>query len=358
MWIKEIEGAHFRNLDSAKVELQQGIHWLVGQNGQGKTNFLEMIYFTLTGKSFRTSRISELIQSGENETRIRAELIKGERVCRLGLHVKDGKCKRYLGEKTLRTLDFLRIGSVLGFTARSKRLVDGYPEDRRQFLDRMVCYLEPEHIPRMSQYKKIQNQLRGILHGKKDLRLYQSFKNAAAPIAKQIIQARLNLLSQIEEKTRCLYRDIFLADESLSFSYQHKNCREFSRFEKIMMDLSAQELLRGRTLIGPHLDNLDINIGPEGAKGYASSGQVRAIVLSLKLAVRQTYQEQFGFFPILLLDDIDAELDSVRMDSLLSYLNGLGQVLISTSKYGIIKGRKGPVFEVEVGRISSERKNE
>ena len=122
------------------------------------------------------------------------------------------------------------------------------------------------------------------------------------------------------------------------------------------MDVSAQELLLGRGMAGPHLDDLEIRFKDNRARNYASSGQVRAIVLSLKLAVRELIFQEKKVVPLLLLDDIDAELDTERLGRLLEYLEGSGQTLITTSKYGIISGRNAAVFLVQAGRISSERK--
>ena len=122
-------------------------------------------------------------------------------------------------------------------------------------------------------------------------------------------------------------------------------------YEQRFMDLSAQEMLLGRTLVGPHLDDVDLRISGRQAKNYASSGQVRTMVLSVKLAVRDWVKQVKSYYPILLLDDIDAELDMERLTKLMNRIQDQGQSLISTSKYGTIGLQHGRNYMISSGHI-------
>lgn len=359
LWIQSLQFRNFRNLRDDQASFQQGLNWIVGENGQGKTNCLEAIYFALTSKSFRTTRLADLVNEDQKTNEVRGELVKNDHISRLGVTFEQGKTSRFLFDKVVKSFDYIQTGACIAFTARSKSLVDGAPEDRRRFLDRMICYGQPQHLIRLSKYRKILGQLKRILHTNKDLQVYQSFKTSMIPLAVEVAQARMQFLEDIRKDTLVIYRDVFKGQGDLYFEYKLRNCEVLEKLPQKLGDLSAQEVLYSKSMAGPHLDDLQIRFQDKKASRYASSGQVRAIVLSMKLAVRKAYFDRVGLMPVLLLDDIDAELDTARLDSLLDYLQGPGQVLITTSKYGIVKRRrKGIVFHVEAGRISSERIHE
>lgn len=356
MYIKSLSFSNFRNLEDGSVLLEDGLNWFTGPNGQGKTNFLESVYFVLTSKSFRTTRTADMVRESKKLSFVKGELVrKSGLTAKHGVLIQDGKNKRLLAEKPVNTLDFLKSGAVIAFTARSKALVEGTPEDRRRFMDRMVCYLDPEHVLLLGKYRKVMNQLKEVLHGSQNLKLYQSFKSISVGLAQEIVSRRMKFLEMIREETHRIYAELFSGEEEIFFDYKLKNCSSMAQLGQKMMDISAQELLYRRMMIGPQLDDLEIRFEKRGAKRFASSGQVRSIVLSLKLAVRTLFQRRKEELPILLLDDIDAELDPKRLDKLITFLNEGGQTLITTSKCGIMSGREGNVFSVISGHINSGR---
>ncbi len=318
-----------------------------------------MVYFGLTSKSFRVSRIGELLREPGKEGVVRCEVVKGNHITRFGVSVNNGKTVRYLGNKPCKSMEFFKSAAVIAFTARSKNLVEGSPDDRRRFLDRMVAYRDPYHVLTLARYRKGHSQLRRILHGDRNLKVYRGFKAGLLPVARKIAQQRLKFLNDIRERASQIYASVFSGEGSLYFAYKTRNVEHIDQLEKRMMDLCAQEVLHGRSMVGPHLDDMEILVEKNRARRRASSGQVRAIVLSLKMAVRESYKNTLGYHPILLLDDVDAELDPRRLEGLISYLSGRGQTLITTSKYGTITGdKRSCVFEVSAGRISPLRNGE
>lgn len=354
MYIDYIEVQNFRNLVDGRIPFGDGIQWLVGSNGQGKTNCLEAVYFSLTTKSFRVHRLSHLIRESKNPARIHNQLKKGTQTWPIAVEIKPGQCLRMIGNEAVKPLDLFKIASVIAFTARSKLLVEGQPEDRRRFLDRMIAHLDLNYIATIGQYKKVHAQLKKALLKNQDLYVYQGFKKYAAPIAKRMVERRMKFIAEITEEAQEIYATVFEGQGQLSLDYKVRQASTSTAYEQKFLDVSAQELLHQRRLMGPHLDELDIRILKNKARHFASSGQVRAIVLSVKLAVREAYMKQFGKYPLLLLDDIDAELDSSRIQRLLDYLEGRGSTLITTSKYGTIGGRPQDGFhEVVAGRVTS-----
>lgn len=354
MHIDYLEVSNFRNLENARIAFGSGIHWLVGKNGMGKTNCLEAIYFSLTTKSFRSNRLSHLMRDNQMETRIQSQFKKGNQTWPIAVKLKSGSCQRLIGDKAIKPMDLFRLASVIAFTARSKLLVEGQPEDRRRFLDRMIAYADPDHILLLGQYKKVLSQLKRELLRNKDLYVYQGFKKIAAPIATRLVRKRQTFLKNIKRRAQEIYNDVFQGEGDLELGYKIRNCKLDSAYEQKFLDLSAQEILHQRSMIGPHLDDLEIQLTRNRARFFASSGQIRAIVLSIKLAVREAYQEKNQVYPLLLLDDIDAELDFSRLDRFLDYLEGRGSSLITTSKYDIMNGRpKDGLHEVVAGRVTS-----
>jgi len=359
MHVDAIEVVNFRNLVDGRIEFGSGVNWLVGQNGAGKTNCLEAVYFSLTTKSFRTHRLSHLIRDRSLETKIQTDLQRQGRPWRVSVVFKPGQCQRWIGQQEAKPMDLFKLTSVIAFTARSKLLVEGQPEDRRRFLDRMITYLDPNHISLLGRYKKVQLQLKKELLAGGNLQVYKGFKKIAAPVAERLTSERKRFISIIIKRAQELYTTIFEGKGELSLRYLTRGRDKNKPYESKYLDVSAQELLHKRSAMGPHLDDLQIEIMANRARHFASSGQVRAIVLSVKLAVREAYKERFGDYPLLLLDDIDAELDSSRLERLLDYLEGRGSTLITTSKYDTISGRpKDGLHELVAGRVTSKRKSE
>lgn len=359
MWIESLRTKNFRNLNDEEVRFNQGLNWLIGPNGQGKTNCLEAIYFVMTTKSFRTSRNADLFRDRRDTSAIQSTLVKNKARFRFSVELQPGKVGRFLGDKPCKPIDFFETAVVMAFTARDKILVEGSPSDRRQLLDRMIASIDPNYIGLIARYRQILNQCRKLLLQRNDLTTYRGFKRAAIPIALKIVEKRQAFLEAIRVDTLEIHQSLFAEEEPLFFRYRLHNCPSREQYAQRMLDVCAEELLHGRGVMGPHLDDMDIRFINHKAKHFASSGQVRSIALSLKLAVRNRYHEQTGFYPPLLLDDIDAELDSDRLFRLLNYLDTRGQTLISTSKYGTIQGRlHDHVYMVQGGCISPERISE
>lgn len=355
MWVKELHTHNLRNLHNGRIQLESGLNWFCGENGQGKTNLLEAVYFSLTGKSFRTSRMLEVLREPKEEALATVKMMRKTNSWEQGMLVREGKGSRQMNGKACKAMDFFRQSTVICFTARSKSLVEGAPEDRRRFLDRMICSLDPQYLYQIAKYRKIHKQLKPILVKRGDLGVYRSYKQMLIPQARLIVERRQQFLDSILERATGIFRDIFDGDGDLDLSYRVRGVKDMESYERTMMDVCAQELLYGRGMVGPHLDDLDIQLKSRKAGKYASSGQVRAIVLSTKLAVREAYGEGHGSYPILLLDDLDAELDERRLNKLLKYLQKHGQTLISTSKYGTISSHfEGCIFVVDAGRISPQ----
>lgn len=357
MQVLSLKVHNFRNLNDSQIPFQSGINWLKGDNGQGKTSCLEAIYFALTTKSFRTHRLNDMLFDRKKAGSIAVKVQKEVGFQTFSSEIEEGKVKRAIGDKACQSMDLFQAVSCMEFTARSKLLVEGYPDDRRRFIDRMICVLDPHFIYTLGKYNRTQAQLRKLLQQREgSLPLYRSFKQTLVDLAVAIVQKRLAFVEDIHQRAIKLNNDVFKNEGTLSFEYKMKGVASLEDYAQRYMEISAQEVMNGRSMIGPHLDELAFAFKSKNAKVMASSGQVRAIVFCFQLAVREAYFRRNGQWPILLLDDIDAELDAQRLERLLSHLNGLGQTLITTSKYGTIRGRTNDyILDVNAGCISPER---
>lgn len=357
MDVLSLEVRNFRNLKDSVIPFQSGLNWLKGDNGHGKTSCLEAIYFALTTKSFRTHRVNDMLFDSKQPSTIVVKVQKEVGYQTFSSEIEEGKVKRSIGEKLCQSMDLFQAVSCMEFTARSKLLVEGYPDDRRRFIDRMLSVLDPQFIYTLGKYNRTQSQLRKLLLQRDcSLPLYRSFKQTLVELAQSIVKKRVAFIEDIRERAAELNQKVFHNDGELFFEYQVKSVEKLESYAQRYMDLSAQEVINKKSLIGPHLDELSFAFKNKKAKVMASSGQVRAIVFCFQLAVREAYFRRTKQWPILLLDDIDAELDSLRLNSLLDHLSGLGQTLITTSKYGTMQGRTNDyILDVKAGCISPER---
>jgi len=347
---ESFEFTDFRNIEYEPISCWPGVNWLVGDNGQGKTNFLEAVYALSTVKSFRTPKIKQCRRKGSDSARLAGRLARGQVRRDIKLEIGKRGNRKWINAKPCETLDFIQQAAVIAFTSRSKALVEGSPKDRRGFLDRMMALSDTEHMRKMAKFRRQLRQLRGILHDSADLRLYRSFKMTLVGAAEHIVRDRLRFLEEMSQRASEIFASIFSEQIRVVVKYKFNHNSGLKEYQDAMMRHCAAEVLHRRMLMGPQLDDLSIELSGEQAKGFASSGQVRAVVLSLKLAVRDRFHELHGRYPVLLLDDIDAELDKKRLFRLLSYVDRRGQTFVSTSKYATIKDCEiGQAYRVNAG---------
>lgn len=331
------------------------VQWLVGSNGQGKTNFLEAVYLLLTTKSFRTATVRDVIGEGDSKAVLDGALERQGRTRRLHMTVGKGIEQRRLDGKNAGALEYLAQSCVIAFTARSKEIIQGPPETRRLFVDRHVAHFDKQHIVDLGRHRKNLQQLRRVVQGHGDLMTYRSFKQASINVAERIVKRRMEYLASWKEKATEIFGAVFGYSASLQVRYRIRNEGK-EAYGQRMMALCAAEMLHRRMLMGPQLDDLEIVCEAMAMRQTGSSGQVRAGVLSLKLAIAEMYRRKTGTWPVLILDDVDAELDNRRISSLLGFVSQRGQTLISTSKYGTIKAYPGgAVFLLKGGNVIPER---
>jgi len=356
LWLETLQANQFRNLDSEPIGLRPGMNLFFGPNGQGKTNALEAIYFLLTTKSFRTHLLQECVAFSHRDFEIAGRLHRNQLNWNLRVQYDGKQTQRMVDGDKRSTLDYLKMGGIMLFSSASRQILEGAPDLRRRFLDQMIALLNSDYLIQLSSYRRHYSHIKKLIHQPHcEPGVYYSFKKTLLPFALNLVRARLRFFEELSPLISSLYRELFSETEDLKLSYTVKGMSGKSTsasdyeesYSQRFLDLAPRELLYHRTAMGPHLDDMSILLDEHVAKRFSSSGQMRSFMLSILFAVRMQYKEKNGCFPLLLLDDIDSELDERRFMSILEYLQGIGQVLISSTNYDRIRS-SGQVFGLNV----------
>ncbi|HAF21939.1 MAG TPA: hypothetical protein DCK93_03330, partial [Blastocatellia bacterium] len=335
-----VEVENFRNL-SGKIFWGPGLNIIYGNNGQGKTNWLEAIHLLSRTKSFRTQRLQESIRFGAETAFVAGEISTGNDLRRdLRLTLKDNTKAIWVNGKREQLSRYLGLLQVFAFTADQLEVVRGMPEARRHFIDRGVASLRPAYVQTVSDYNKVIKQKNRILQdsSERELRpeqiedLLAPWNDQLACLGAEIHRARVDYTERINS---ALERRLFEPTElQIRYSSSLEGKGETGDYTallraRLQLRLPA-EVAAGRALVGPHRDDLEMTIQGTDARSFASQGQQRTAVVSLKLAESDLIEARSGERPILLLDDVLSELDPIRREALLARVGEAGQVIVTS----------------------------
>jgi len=365
MILESLAVNNFRNLSGA-ITWGPGLNIIYGNNGQGKTNWLEAIHTLSRTKSFRTQRLQEAIRFGQDSAFIEGQVSTGVDVHRnLRISLRENTKSIWVNEKREQLARYLGLLQVFAFTADQLDVVRGMPEARRHFIDRGVASLRPAYIRTVADYNKVIKQKNRILQdvSERELRL-EEIENLVAPWNEQLATLGTAIHNARVEYTErlngALERSLFEPAE-LQIRYASSletkgdiNDYEALLRERLQLRLPA-ETSSGRALIGPHRDDLAIHLAGREMRVFGSSGQQRSALLLLDLAAISVYNSWHQDYPVFLVDDVDAELDEKRIRRLLEYLEGRTQTFITTSKRSHLEGflSKANVHEIVQGEALS-----
>ena len=375
MRIKSLKLLYFRNYLSMNIDVHPSLNVLVGNNANGKTNIIESIFCLALGRSYRTKSDSECIMFGETATAMSCVVSKNDKNLDIMLGINNkGKSAKIAGVKKTKLTDFVGELNVVLFSPEDLQLVKGSPSLRREFINREFYqfsriyhkyYLMYQHL-----LKQRNSYLKDMRKNPKDemsLAYLETITSQLAKVAIYITRERVSFVNDISKLTYQNMLNISNGQESLKIRYKSSvlealNINDISdeifneeNLTNVMMKKSYDDIMRGSTKIGPHQDDLEFYINDLDAKMYASQGQQRSIVLSLKLAEINYLKTKTGTYPVLLLDDVLSELDKNRQLKLLDAINENVQTFITTPSISDIKEdllKKAKVFKIENGNIS------
>ena len=329
----------FRNLTSVDITLGPRFNVVSGDNGQGKTNLLEALYVLATSKSFRTSKFSDLVElNGENAS-LRARVHEDREVREQTVGVRPGLRAARIDGKRPPTLAAYAVRTpVVVFHPGMVGLSAGSGADRRKLLDRVALYLCPASLADADGYTKASRSRQRVLdvRGERAPDL-DGWEELMVRHGQGLSQAREGAADRVGQSAVRAFARIGQADAVLQARYMRSAPVDADAFRAVLASSRQRDRARGSASIGPHRDDLALELGGKPVRGIASQGQHRAVILALELAEMQVIAEARGVGPILLLDDVSSELDRLRTAALFRALcDGRGQVILTTTRPELI----------------------
>lgn len=364
MKIKSFKAKNFRNIEECNISFSDGVNLLYGKNAEGKTNVLEGIYLFSRGKSFRARDDSEMIRFNSDgfNAFLEYESSIGKETLEYSVLGKEKQRKKN-GYKVSKITDFVgSLKSVL-FEPDNLNLVKGAPEERRSFLNIAISQCEPLYIRYYQGYKKaLENRSCALKFIQKGMPVEReelfAWSKTLSEYASLIYLLREEYIEKLKYYSKKFSLDISKGREKIEISHEcdiESGLRDRDlireKYERIFSENIEREIAQGTTLFGPHRDDLKIKINGKDSRLYASQGQQRSIVLSLKLSEGEIIKEIFGEYPVFLLDDVLSELDSDRRKYLLD-TRGEKQIIITSCESEELKKFAENIIEVSGGKYS------
>ena len=372
MYLKTLHLRSFRNYQDQRVDFSAPKTILVGNNAQGKSNLLEAVELLATLKSHRVGRDRDLVLEGASAGQITATLERKYGVADLALTVRtQGRRTVALNQENLkRQLDFLGVLNAVEFSSLDLDLVRGAPERRRSWVDALLIQIEPIYANILQQYNQVLKQRNALL---KEIKSEQSLSKSQdaqltlwdvqlATTGSRVTRRRARVLQRLAPLAQNWHASISGKTEILEIKYSPNVSLEDDEPEKVQqafLDKIQQrrlpEQIHGTSLVGSHRDEVEFTINQTPARAYGSQGQQRTLVLALKLAELKLIEEVVGEPPLLLLDDVLAELDPLRQNQLLDAIQDRFQTLITTTHLGSFDAdwlKSSQILSVQGGKIS------
>lgn len=345
MYLKTLELHNFRNYADLVVEFGPGINVLLGENAQGKTNLLESIYFLALTRSHRTNSDRDLISWKTKAARVSGSVQKEHTVTPLEINLSSkGKNAKVNHLEQSRLSQYVGQLNVILFAPEDLSIVKGSPAVRRKFIDMEFGQMSSKYLYNSAQYRSVLKQrnqyIKQLQFNPKGDQVYLDvLSDQLAAHGAEIIFQRIQFLKKLEKWSQEVHKEISQGKEKLSFQYVSPiSSDQADTTEKIYAALQAlfqkqreKELQQGKTLVGPHLDDVRFMVNDKNVSTFGSQGQQRTTALSVKLAEIDLMKEETGEYPVLLLDDVLSELDDSRQTHLLTAIQNKVQTFITTT---------------------------
>ena len=379
MIVEHLSLVDFRNYAVADVALGSGPNVFVGRNGQGKTNLAEAIAFLATLGSHRVSNDAPMVRDGAEAAIIRARLVHGERSVLLEAQVnRQGANKARVNGAPVKTVELPRYAQVVLFAPEDLQIVRGDPSSRRRFMDQLLVQRSPRFAGVIADYDRVLKQRTALLKSAKvrgirgdQLSTLDVWDDKLIALGTELIEARLGLAADLSTPLTAAYAAIAGADHRPQLDWAlsvrggdpeedaaapaagDSPIRIADLFREALAARRSAELDRGLTLVGPHRDDLVLRVRGLPVKGYASHGESWSVALSLRLASAELLRADSRLGdPVLILDDVFAELDTDRRARLAELTAGYEQVIVTAAvEEDVPLALRARVVRVDAGRI-------
>ncbi|MGF1589352.1 MAG: DNA replication/repair protein RecF [Pleurocapsa sp.] len=375
MYLKSLHLRSFRNYVDRQIEFTAKKTILVGNNAQGKSNLLEAVELLASLKSHRATRDRELVLDSASMGQVGAivERAYGTSELSIVFRRQGGRTVAVNRENLRRQLDFLGVLNAVQFSSLDLDLVRGAPESRRSWLDGLLIQLEPVYASILQQYNQVLKQRNALLkkirqnqedstessNDEPELRLWDEQLAAAGS---RVARRRARVIARLAPIAQSWHRRISGETELLEINYlpsvqwtEDDPVQVQQAFLAKIKERRTIEQYQGKTLVGTHRDEIEFTINQTPARYYGSQGQQRTLVLALKLAELKLIEEVVGEPPLLLLDDVLAELDPNRQKQLLEVIGDRFQTIITTTHIDTFNHdwiKDSQIFSIEAGKIS------
>ncbi len=360
MIVTHLSLTDFRNYETADVAMVAGPNLFVGRNGQGKTNLVESLGYLSTLGSHRVSSDQAMIRQGKDSAIVRARLFHADREVLAELQLnRSGANRAQINRSAIRTRDLPRYFASVLFAPEDLAIVRGEPSGRRRFLDELLVLRTPRLAGVLSDYERVVRQRNTLLKSARAsglrgdrLSTLEVWDERLVSLGSEIIEARGRLVGELQPEVAAAYESVAGDDHrarlssrlTISGADADDSADELGQdplisahdaaiaFRSALERMRRNELDRATTLVGPHRDDLVLELNGLPARGYASHGESWSFALSLKLASAEVLRrESASGDPVLILDDVFAELDRSRRARLARAVGGFEQVLITAA---------------------------
>ncbi len=378
MFVDHLQLADFRSYLQVDVPLGSGVTTFVGANGQGKTNLVEAVEYVSTLSSHRVSSEVPLVRFGAERAVVRARVQAGlddPRQLQLEVEITPGKANRAkLNRSPLRrSRELIGVLRTVVFSPEDLAIVKGDPSERRRFLDELVVARWPRFAGVRADYDRVLKQRSTLLkslsgrsrggpppaEAASTLDVWDTHLAAAGA---ELLAARLRTLAELAPHVSSAYADIAPTNSDVAATYKSslELTADLNRDELVdvmtagLLERRPDEIQRGLCLIGPHRDDVVLTMGPMPAKGYASHGESWSLALALRLGSFQLLRDD-GVEPVLVLDDVFAELDSTRRQRLAASVLSAEQVLVTAAVGADVPAElAGRRYRVAAGEVTAD----
>jgi DNA replication and repair protein RecF len=366
MFVKLLKAANFRNYSSLEAGLSPGINVFYGENGSGKTNVIEALYWLSFARSFRISEDSGLVMHSKEACSACASVSDSGLDKEFSAEYSITSRKKTLKENNNR---LKRVSDIIGklpvvlFSPENIFIVKGEPINRRKFIDDLLSQVSPEYYAILNKYlKEVSHRnylLKGIREGRLKKEMLEVWNHQVMENGIKILELRVKAVAGLNS---LLASELLKGRMDITLKYASKNFEDFSdsglrqAYKKFFSENLNEEIARASTLCGPHRDDIEISFSGRSAKLYASEGQQRVSAILLKLSEGLFIKNNRGSYPVVLLDDFSSELDNPNRQFVGSTFGHFKQIIITTTYTENLKGfDAAKIYRVSEGRLTEEQ---
>jgi DNA replication and repair protein RecF len=357
---------NYRNYKNISIELSPNINILIGLNAQGKTNILEALYYASMGHSHRTNSESDLIKWEADEGAIQINFERFDVANHLAFHFSREKRRQIMyNGQSIQVRELIGLLNAVLFSPEDLFLIKGAPAGRRRFLDNEISQASPAYYHELSKYTRIVTQrntlLKRIREHKAKPDMLDLWDQQLAVAAAAVVERRLVAVKKLNMLANLMQRRISANKENLTVRYDFNGMEGDTMTEDLvswynnkLKESVELDIIRGVTTVGPHRDDIILEVNGINLRSFGSQGQQRTGVLALKLAELEFIRSETGEYPILLLDDVMSELDVSRREQLLQFIcrEHIQTVITATDEAYFPPTRIGRYYKVKAGTIA------